>query len=228
MIEPLTFIDDFLNSSSRNFSRSLSFEILDESINIIPIQQRLNQSIELLIPRHPNLPIPPIILEEVVQKKVFFNFHWINLTNNISLHWHIRPTNKNVSYLFTYQFDHPPLLKNPMRNIDGWNLFCDKDNDGEDFNSFIDNHQTFNHQSVYLGFRELNPDEKQSFCGRKPVHPPTIDRRRTFSSNYQIQIYSSACFYLDENNIWQSHGLIVCFLLSFKYFHQNFSSRLDR
>lgn len=218
----MTFVDDFQKTSSRNFSRSLSFDILD---NDIPIQRTLNQPIHLIIPRHPNLPIPPIILEEVLQKNVFFNFHWINLTNHFSLHWQIYPSNKNISYLFIYQFDVPPLLANPMRNIDGWNLFCDTDD--EIFTSFLDNQQTFNHQSVYLGLRELNLYEKKSFCENKPIDPPKIDRKMTFSSNYHIQIYASACFYLDSNNIWQSHGLIVCFLFSFKSSHQDFSFRLD-
>ncbi len=32
-----------------------------------------------------------------------------------------------------------------------------------------------------------------------------------FSENYQIRIYLSGCFYLDEYHNWQSDGLLVRF-----------------
>jgi hypothetical protein len=34
-----------------------------------------------------------------------------------------------------------------------------------------------------------------------------------FSENYQIRIYLSGCFYLDEYQNWQSDGLLVRFFL---------------
>jgi hypothetical protein len=30
-----------------------------------------------------------------------------------------------------------------------------------------------------------------------------------FTSNYELRIYTSGCYYLDTNNNWQSDGLVV-------------------
>ncbi len=61
--------------------------------------------------------------------------------------------------------------------------------------------------------------QSNSFIFDEPCH---------FSSNYEIRIYQSGCFYLDSNNQWQSDGLLVSvlfFLLTFKLIL--FNSRLD-
>lgn len=37
----------------------------------------------------------------------------------------------------------------------------------------------------------------------------TINENIQFSSDYSIRIYTSGCYYLDENNNWQSSGFKV-------------------
>lgn len=77
---------------------------------------------------------------------------------------------------------------------------------------FIDNSQTLNYQSIIYGIRELNLNETIEFCFNNTFHhenPPIINESFQFSSNYEIRIYQSACFYLDSNNKWQSDGLLV-------------------
>jgi hypothetical protein len=72
---------------------------------------------------------------------------------------------------------------------------------------FIDNEQTLNHQSIVFGLRELNISE---YCSNTSLdNPPIINERFNFTSNYELRIYTSGCYYLDENNHWQSDGLKV-------------------
>ncbi|UJR13335.1 hypothetical protein I4U23_000353 [Adineta vaga] len=55
VIEPLASFGNSKVSSNTNLSRTISFSILDQNHNEIPIQTSLNQSIEIIIPRDPNL-----------------------------------------------------------------------------------------------------------------------------------------------------------------------------
>ena len=61
---------------------------------------------------------------------------------------------------------------------------------------FLGNDQTLNHRSVIFGLRELNS------CS-------ISDERTDFSSNYELRLFTSACYYLDDQNRWQSDGLTV-------------------
>jgi hypothetical protein len=75
---------------------------------------------------------------------------------------------------------------------------------------FIDNQKTSGHQSVIIGIRELNSTEMITVCSNSSIaSPPITNQRFNFTSNYELRIYTSGCYYLDENNNWQSDGLIV-------------------
>jgi hypothetical protein len=75
---------------------------------------------------------------------------------------------------------------------------------------FIDNQKTIGHQSVIIGLRELNSTEIINVCSNSSINsPPLTDKRFNFTSNYELRIYTSGCYYLDANNNWQSDGLIV-------------------
>ncbi|UJR38896.1 hypothetical protein I4U23_031564 [Adineta vaga] len=91
----------------------------------------------------------------------------------------------NLSYLIIYKFDQIPQLN----QIDGWNLFCPSN---KTHIHFIDNQKTINHQTLIIGLRELTSNESLQF-----------------RSNYQLRIFTSGCYYLDENNECKSDGLIV-------------------
>ena len=75
---------------------------------------------------------------------------------------------------------------------------------------FINNQQTIGHQSIVFGLRELNSTELKDFCSNSSIqNPPITNQRYHFTSNYELRIYTSGCYYLDSNNQWQSDGLIV-------------------
>jgi len=75
---------------------------------------------------------------------------------------------------------------------------------------FIDNQKTSGHQSIIFGLRELNSTEFNISCLNQSINTPPISNQPfNFTSNYQLRTYSSCCYYLDENNIWQTNGLIV-------------------
>ncbi len=88
---------------------------------------------------------------------------------------------------------------------------------------FLNNHQTSNHHSIIYGIRELNFNEINQFCSNETFDPSLfrINQSWNFSSDYQIRIYQSGCFYLDLNNNWQSDGLVVRFYN--EYFFSNVS-----
>lgn len=75
---------------------------------------------------------------------------------------------------------------------------------------FIDNQKTVDHQSVIFGLRELNSREMTSVCSNSSLNsPPITNERFNFTSNYELRIYISGCYYFDKNNNWQSDGLII-------------------
>jgi hypothetical protein len=76
---------------------------------------------------------------------------------------------------------------------------------------FINNEQTSGHGSVIFGLRELNSTELLDVCSNSSlnINPPITNQQFNFTSNYQLRISASGCYYLDENNQWQSDGLIV-------------------
>lgn len=74
----------------------------------------------------------------------------------------------------------------------------------------MDNQKTVGHQSVIFGLRELNSTETINACSNVSIdHPPITSKPFNFTANYQLRVYTSGCYYLDENNSWQSDGLIV-------------------
>jgi hypothetical protein len=76
---------------------------------------------------------------------------------------------------------------------------------------FIDNQQTSGHQSIVFGLRELNSTETTDLCSITSINtnPPITNQRSNFTSDYELRIYTSGCYYLDTNNNWQSDGLRV-------------------
>jgi hypothetical protein len=111
--------------SYTNLSRSLSLSITNENENEITI--KTNNSIELIIPRDPNLSVPKMILQNITNYNQSFHFKLIHLNElklnknlTISVHFEIEPLNLNVAYLFVYQFDKPIQLN----QLDGSQIFC--------------------------------------------------------------------------------------------------------
>jgi len=199
-VEPLA---SFANSANTNVSRSISFSLFDSDGNEI----FLDHSIEIMIPRDPNRILPPMILQNItsIPHQQLFNFHYVNITAtlSISVHIEIEPSNSSVGYLLIYKFDRIPQLN----EIDGWTVFCPSN-----FHSFfVDNEQTRNHRSLVFGLRELNSSEIVSYCSNNnsQMNLPITNERFNFTSNYGLRVYSSGCYFLDENNEWNDRELRV-------------------
>jgi hypothetical protein len=209
----------FGNSQSQpniNLSTSISLSILDQYGNELPVQTNLSHPIEIHIPRDPNLILSPMILQNItsIPHNQLFNLQYVNITSiqPISVHFEIGPLNTSVAYLFIYKFDQTPRLNSSINDIDGWTLFCPASLTNESiYTYFIDNQHTQGHQSVIFGLRELNFTEMNDFCvsNNLIINPPITNERFNFTSNYQLRIYTSGCYYLDSNNQWQSDGLVV-------------------
>jgi len=201
-IEPLA---SFGNSVNTNVSRSISFSLFNSNGNEIS----LDYPIEIFIPRDPNRILPPMILQNVTSRQQLFNFHHVNITTilSISVHIEIEPLNSSVGYLLIYKFDQIPKLNQSIYQIDGWTVFCPSN-----FHSFFfDNEQTRNHESLVFGLRELNSSEMHLYClnNNSQMNPPITNERFNFTSNYALRVYSSGCYFLDENNQWNDRGLRV-------------------
>jgi hypothetical protein len=71
---------------------------------------------------------------------------------------------------------------------------------------------------MIYGLRELTSIEFEDICLNNFKDKFSIENSNShFTSNYQIRIYTSGCYYLDQFNNWQSDGLIVCFISYFLF-----------
>ncbi|UJR18997.1 hypothetical protein I4U23_022127 [Adineta vaga] len=221
MMEPLAPFGNSKTTPNTNLSRSISFSILDDNQSEISIRTITNRSIEIIIPRDPNRIIPTMVLRNVTTTisnstphRLIFDLHYLNLTKllPISIHWEIQPLNTSLAYLFIYRFDQIPQLNSSIKQIDGWTLFC-PDNLTNDniYTYYIDNQRTIGHQSVIYGLRELNATEIDQLCSNfsSITNPPISNEPINFTSNYFSRIYTSGCYYLNENQQWKSDGLLV-------------------
>ncbi|UJR18699.1 hypothetical protein I4U23_005606 [Adineta vaga] len=219
MMDTLASFGNSKSTLNTNLSRSISFSIFDYNQNEIPIRTMMNQSIEIIIPRDPNLIIPSMTLQNVTSMDstphhLIFHYQYLNLSSSlpISVHWEIQPLNTSIGYLFIYKFDQIPQLNSSYNQIDGWTLLCPSLNLTNEslYTYFINNEQTVNHQSVIFGLRELNATEISQRCSNLSIiNPPITNERFNFTSNYQLRVYTSGCYYLDKNNQWKSDGLKV-------------------
>ncbi|UJR16862.1 hypothetical protein I4U23_003760 [Adineta vaga] len=232
MMEPLSPYSK--SQSNTNLSTSISLTILDENQQEIPIQTDANNSIEIIIPRDPNLIIPSMILYNVTSNnstdhhQQSFYLHYVNITTSLptSVHIEIHPLNVNISYLLIHKFDGIPQLNSSINQIDGWKLLCPADFTNESiYRYFLDNQQTVNHHALVIGLREL---DSNIYCLNSSLNqPPITNEMYNFTSDYELRAYTSGCYYLDENNQWKSDGLIVGSLTN-HYQTQCFSKHLTK
>ncbi len=79
-------------------------------------------------------------------------------------------------------------------------IFDNLDLSNDDLYTFyLDNEQTSHHHSFIFNLQELNSND----CSKNFVF------KQNFTSDFYLRIYASGCYYLDQNNDWQSDGLIV-------------------
>ena len=196
-------------------SRSISFTILDRDGNEVAVATDSSHPIEIIIPRDENLPIPPMLLQNVTSLSLLahaqtFNLHFVNLStlaSSFSIHLEMHPLNRNRSYLLIYKFDQPPRLNSSISDIDGWSLLCPS----MLHTFFLNNQQTSGHRSIIFGIRQLNGTDAQDRCTNQSTHadPPRSDQPFRFTDNYELRLYTSGCYYLDVDHRWRSDGLLV-------------------
>ena len=132
MMQPLASMGNASTKANNNLSTSISLSLIDENGNDIPIHAGMDQPIELLIPRDPNILIPPFESQNVSSLATHnqtFNFHFVNLSRNnndltVSVRFQMRPLNQTRAYWLIYRFDGIPIINASTRLIDGWSLFC--------------------------------------------------------------------------------------------------------
>jgi hypothetical protein len=67
--------------------------------------------------------------------------------------------------------------------------------------------------------RELNSTEMIDYCIQNSsfVNYFNLNEENNFTSDFELRIYTSGCYYLDQYNNWQSDGLLVSFIFLQKY-----------
>ena len=202
-----------------NLSNLLSISFFDEENNQLSVHTTLQKPIEFFISRDINYVIPSMFMQNVTSLSVNssinnrqFNLHFNNITQtnpnmSISVHLEMHPLDNTLAYMLIYKFDSIPQLNSSINQIDGWSILCPKSDDLSTY--FIDNNKTSGHQLIIYGIRELNTTEFQLYCRNKSNQILITDRSFNFSSNYELRIYTSGCYYLDSDYNWQSNGLLV-------------------
>ena len=134
-MQPLASTGNATTKANNNLSTSISLSLIDEDGNDIPIHADIDQPIELLIPRDPNIVIPPFESQNVsflAAHNQTFNFHYVNLSRNndltVAVRFQMRPLNRTRAYWLIYRFDGIPVINASTRLIDGWSLFCPASN----------------------------------------------------------------------------------------------------
>ncbi|CAF1492760.1 unnamed protein product [Adineta ricciae] len=217
-VQPLASADQSNSQSYTNLSRSVSLTFVNQTGHEISIETTFDDPIELIIPRDPNLIILPMNLQDVrsansMPHNQLFHLQYLNITSSlaISLHFEVHPLNHTAGYLFVYKFDQIPQLNSSINNTDGWSLFCPANMTNDSiYKYWIDSQKTVGHRSIIFGLRQLNSTEITSICTNSSItNPPITNQRFEFTSNYELRVYTSGCYYLNASNHWQSDGLVV-------------------
>lgn len=183
---------------------------------------------------------------EKTETNLFFNYHLVhfppkNRNLTFAVHLEVHPLAANISYFVIYQFDDQPQFQ----STEHWTRFCPEGqfeflpslfnhshsldlNDEDNYVHFLNNDETANHQLIIYGIREMNQTEMKKFCANRTFQRPILTEPFHFTSNYQLRVYQSACFYLNANNQWQSDGLVVSFSVPVFLFHLFLYLRSDR
>ena len=218
MIEPLAISDHY---ESTNLSRAHSLSLFDEDQTDLETK---DEFVEYFIDHDPSHPMPPMSLQNVTSlersPRLFFHFHLLNLSSlsqhlTYSIRLDMIPINGNLSYLLIYRFKQMPLSTHSIEQVDGWKLFCSKDGR---FSHLIRQFRRSNHHSIVYGIRQLTMWETMDFClDRKEIG--SLNDHVLFTDDYYLRFSRSGCFYLDENQQWNSEGLIVCHWRPLVIFH---------
>jgi hypothetical protein len=130
-MQPLASLGNSTSNANTNLSTSISLSLLDQNGSHILINASIDEPIEFIIPRDSNA-IGSTVKWEYMSTlngtNRSFNLHSVNIARNnkldVSLHFEIRPENKNLAYWFIYKFNGTPQVNSSTNLIDGWTLLC--------------------------------------------------------------------------------------------------------
>ena len=236
-LDPLAPYGD--GQASTNYSRALSLSIFRQDGTELPLAA-ISQETELIIPRDPQLRVPPLLYENVANGTTK-SFHWksIDLDElrtdtylSFSLHFQFIPLSNlstSVGYAFAYQFNQSSQLD----RLDGWRLLCPSTATNGLLSTYIDNQQIADgdHRLLIFGVRELTGEELREWCSQPSLSAKGFsvkNERARFSVDYRWRMFSSGCYYLDDQRRWQSDGLLVRLPSSPPLIHHLVCFRLDR
>ena len=76
---------------------------------------------------------------------------------------------------------------------------------------FIDHLRTNEHHTLVFGLREMNAADRAAHCNdTAPVlRSSAIVFPSNFTSDYELQIFTTACHFLDSHHNWKSDGVRV-------------------
>ena len=130
-MQPLAPAGSSRSLSQTNLSTSLALSLLGADGKELSVHCEPDHPIELIIPRDPNMVIPPMALQNVTSlsalpHQLIFNLHFINITTAlpVSVHLEMHPLDATLGYLLIYRFDSVPQLNSSVHLIDGWTPFC--------------------------------------------------------------------------------------------------------
>lgn len=153
MMQPLAAAGSTSSQVNTSLSTMISFSIINSSGKEISIHAQDEEPIELIIPRDPDLKVPPMKLYNVTSlydPTEQFHFLSVNITQSnqnltASFHLEIRPLNLSLNYLLIFKFDGKPHLNSSMKDINYWTLLC----------SSSERFPCFSYRSQYLNFRHI-------------------------------------------------------------------------
>jgi hypothetical protein len=61
---------------------------------------------------------------------------------------------------------------------------------------YIDTRGTSGHHSFEFSLRKLSSIDMESYCSNKSI----VNQQINFASSYELHIYTSGCYYLNEND----------------------------
>ena len=207
-------------------SKSISLAFYDEN----NLEKEISESQNYFyfsIPRDNN-PLPSF--EKLNTSNVNQSFNLLTLNgflinkNNVSIHYHIKPNNKQLGYFTTLKFGSNPHLNSTFVSFDMWNIFCPNDLKNESselFHIFFANmSHTINFKGfVGFGIKELNTKEFKYFCStnmKKEIkmvdllNNLDLDIKTNFSSFVSTRVILSGCYYVDKlTGSYSSNGMEV-------------------
>lgn len=215
------------SSAFNNLSTTISLSILDQTGEKISLPTTFTHPYRFVIPRDPAMIVPAMVEQNVTSfnttaHRLLFNLHYVDITqpNNLTVAVHIemQAQNQSLGYVLIYRFDQSPYLNSTVQQIDGFSLLCPTvpsaslSNDSA-YSYFLDNAKTKDRRSVIFGLREMNSTETIQFCSNQSANatlPPLADVPFHFTSNYELRVYTSGCYYFDERlGQWLSDGVLV-------------------